>query len=133
MFTTSLQIPLGTFTIKVNIHPTWKTILHCHEQDALCGLLLITKIINFKDFKGCVRYIFASLFYLSKRKQLWNKKNCFLFYLQSSLRSWDSQILSFQMFKVMTSSNAQAWNMEHILLNNLVSKYNLIMKFGQFM
>ena len=33
----------------------------------------------------------------------------------------------------MTSSNAQAWNMKHILLNNLVSKRSLVMKFGQFM
>ena len=33
----------------------------------------------------------------------------------------------------MTSSNAQAWNMKHILLNNLGSKRSLVMKFGQFM
>ena len=33
----------------------------------------------------------------------------------------------------MTSSNAQAWNTKHILLNNLGSKCSLVMKFGQFM
>ena len=33
----------------------------------------------------------------------------------------------------MTSSNAQAWNTKHILLNNLKSKRSLVMKFGQFM
>ena len=33
----------------------------------------------------------------------------------------------------MTSSNAQAWNTKHILLNNLGSKRSLVMKFGQFM
>ena len=33
----------------------------------------------------------------------------------------------------MTSSNIQAWNTKHILLNNLGSKCNLVMKFGQFM
>ena len=33
----------------------------------------------------------------------------------------------------MTSSNAQAWNTKHILLNNLGSKHSLVMKFGQFM
>ena len=33
----------------------------------------------------------------------------------------------------MTSSNAQAWNTKHILLNNLGSKRNLVMKFRQFM
>ena len=33
---------------------------------------------------------------------------------------------------VMTSSNAQAWNTKHILLNNLGSEESLVMKFGQF-
>ena len=33
----------------------------------------------------------------------------------------------------MTSSNAQAWNTKHILLNNLGSKRSMVMKFGQFM
>ena len=33
----------------------------------------------------------------------------------------------------MTSSNGQAWNTKHILLNNLGSKHSLVMKFGQFM
>ena len=32
----------------------------------------------------------------------------------------------------MTSSNAQAWNTKHILLNNLGSKHSLVMKFGRF-
>ena len=33
----------------------------------------------------------------------------------------------------MTSSNTQAWNTKDILLNNLISKRSLVMKFGQFM
>ena len=33
----------------------------------------------------------------------------------------------------MTSSNAEAWNTKHILMNNLGSKRSLVMKFGQFM
>ena len=33
----------------------------------------------------------------------------------------------------MTSSNAQAWNTKHRLLNNLGSKCSLVIKFGQFM
>ena len=33
----------------------------------------------------------------------------------------------------MTSSNAQAGNTKHILLNNLGSKHCLVIKFGQFM
>ena len=46
------------------------------------------------------------------------------------------KIIKFQHFRysnIMTSSNAQAWNMKHILLNNLGSKQILVMKFGQFM
>ena len=42
-------------------------------------------------FKGCVCYIFTSLFCKSKREDLWNKKKCFLFHLESSFRSWDNQ------------------------------------------
>ena len=33
----------------------------------------------------------------------------------------------------MTSSNAQAWYKKFISLNNLGSKYSLLIKFGQFM
>ena len=33
----------------------------------------------------------------------------------------------------MTSSNAQAWNTKHMLLNNLGIKRSLVMKLGQFM
>ena len=33
----------------------------------------------------------------------------------------------------MTSSNAWAWNKKYISLNNLGSKYSLLMKFSQFM
>ena len=48
-----------------------------------------------KELKGCVRYIFACLFCLSKREHLWNKGKCFLFHFESSFRSWDNQILTF--------------------------------------
>ena len=33
----------------------------------------------------------------------------------------------------MTSSNAEAWNTKHVLLNNLGSKHSLVIKYGQFM
>ena len=36
---------------------------------------------------GCVRYIFASLFGMSKRKHFQNKEKCFLFHFESSSRS----------------------------------------------
>ena len=51
------------------------------------------------NFKGCVCYIFASLFFMSKREHLWNKEKCFLFHLEILFRSWDNQILTFQIFK----------------------------------
>ena len=34
--------------------------------------------------KGCVRDIFTSLFCMSKRQDLWNKENCFLFHFKGS-------------------------------------------------
>ena len=47
------------------------------------------------SFKGCVHYIFASLFFMSKREHLWNKEECFLSHLESPFCSWDSWILTF--------------------------------------
>ena len=38
---------------------------------------------------------FASLFYMSKGKHLWNKEKRFLFHMESSFRFWDNQILTF--------------------------------------
>ena len=84
--------------------------------------------------KGCVHYIFATLFLISKREHLWNKEEPFLFHIESSLHSWNNQILTFFRYSnVMTTSNAQAWNTKHILLNNLGNKQSLVMKFSQFM
>ena len=44
-------------------------------------------------FKGCVRYIFVTLFCISKLEHLWNKEKCFLFHFERSFRFWDDQIL----------------------------------------
>ena len=52
-------------------------------------------LIFILKLKGCVRYIFASLFCMSKREHLWIKDKCFLFHLESSFRSRDNQILTF--------------------------------------
>ena len=46
-------------------------------------------------FKGCVRYIFAILFFKSKREHLSNQKKRFLFHFKSSFRSGENQILVF--------------------------------------
>ena len=45
--------------------------------------------------KGCVCYIFASLFCMSNRKYFRNKEKCFLFHFENSSCSWDNQILAF--------------------------------------
>ena len=71
-------------------------------------------------FKVCVCYIFASLFFKSKGEHLWNKENCILFHFKSSCLSWNSQILTFQIFKC------------HLLIN-LGSKHSLVMKCNQLM
>ena len=42
---------------------------------------------------------FLLVCFLSKREHSWNKEKCFLFHLESSFRSWDNQILNFQIFK----------------------------------
>ena len=49
--------------------------------------------------KGCVRYIFASLFFKSKLEHLSNWERCFLFHFKSSFRSQEYQILEFYFFK----------------------------------
>ena len=45
-------------------------------------------------FKGCVHYIFASLFCMSKKSSCERRKNA-LFHFESSSRSWDNQLLTF--------------------------------------
>ena len=61
------------------------------------------------------------------------RRNIF-FNFKSSLRSWYNQILTFQIFKCHDFIKfLEAWNMKHILLNNLRSKQSLVIKFDQFM
>ena len=55
MYTINIGILLVTFTIKVVSHRTRKTILHYHYPDALCELLLITQIIDFKNFRSLTK------------------------------------------------------------------------------
>ena len=51
------------------------------------------------DLKSCVRYIFASLFFKSKRERLWNLEKCVLFHLKISFRSRENQIVEFYIYK----------------------------------
>ena len=85
MYTINLQIPLVTFTIKTVTHRTRKTISHYHQPDALCKLLLITQIINFKKghllkrthSEEIIDYSFTKL--LQPRKHENNDKNVIIF------------------------------------------------------
>ena len=45
--------------------------------------------------KGCTHYIFASLFFKSKKEHLWNLKKCFLFHFKNSFCSRENHILIF--------------------------------------
>ena len=51
------------------------------------------------DFKGCVKYIFASFFFKCKREHLSSSEKCFLFHFKSSFRSRENQILEFCFFR----------------------------------
>ena len=56
---------------------------------------MVEPVYFFVNFKGCVRYIFASVFFKSKREHLSNEEKCFLFHFKSSFRSQENQILEF--------------------------------------
>ena len=62
-------------------------------------ILLLPQCASHGGFKGCVRYIFASLFFKSKLEHLPNWERCFLFHFKSSFRSQENQILEFYIFK----------------------------------
>ena len=49
----------------------------------------------FSTFKGCVRYIFANLLFMSKQEHLQKKEKCFLFHFSFL----NNQFLIFQVFK----------------------------------
>ena len=62
------------------------------KSDKDCNRLLGNNITsNYRkcqnSVKGCVRYIFASLFCKAKREYLSNKKKCFSFHFKSSFCS----------------------------------------------
>ena len=90
--------------IKTTIFPASTTYLPLSYIDSKCWVHEIVQIsIHNKTsnpmVKGCVPYIFASLFFMSKRELLWNKEKGFLFHFKSPFRFWDNQILIFQIFK----------------------------------
>ena len=55
----------------------------------------------------------------------------FLFHFKSSFRLKKNKFYNSTFLNFMTPWNAEAWN-KYISLNNLGSKYSLLMKFGQY-
>ena len=92
--------------------------------------LVILKYFDEMIFKGCVCYVLASLFCMSKREHSWNKEKCFLFHFENSFRSWDNFNFSdIQMTWRHQMPKHETQNTLHIL----GTKHVLVMKFGQFM
>ena len=116
----------------------------CHGKLVSCVKLLLKHYIcktclqhTFPNFetalKGCVCYIFASMYCMFKREHLRNKEKCFLLLFESSSHSWDNQILNFWIFKCHNVIKCPSMKHKTHNFNNLGSKYSLVMKFSQFM
>ena len=72
----------------------------CEIRDLIYGFLMLFAIKELiLWFKGCVWYIFASLFFKSKLQHLPNWERRFLFHFKSSFRSQENQILGFYILK----------------------------------
>ena len=77
---------------------------------------------------------FLLVCFVCLKQSTWERKKNVFYFTSKALLIFE--IIKFKHFRysyIMTSSNAQAWNTKHILLNNLGSKRSLVMKFGQFM
>ena len=83
----------------------------------------ISKVMEY--FKGCVHYIFASLFCMCKRTHFRNKEQYFSFHFESSFCSWDNQVLAFQTFKYPDVIKCLSMKLEPHLLTNFGSIKNL--------
>ena len=100
--------------LKLTIH------LLCHQKTFFCNI------------KGCVRYIFASLFLSLNKSTCQTRENVFyftwkaLFFLEKS----NFEILHFRILLLHQMPKHKI--KKYILLNNLGSKHSLLMKFGKF-
>ena len=75
-------------------------------------------------FKGCFHYIFARLFCISTREHLWNKEK-YTFHFELSFRSWDNQILNFQIFKC--HDVIKSLSMKHETHNWITCEVNIVL------
>ena len=90
-------------------------------------------IQSFLDFKGCVHYIFASLFFKSNESTCQTRKYVFYFTSKTLFVLEKIKFYNFRFSDLMTSSNTLLENKKYILLNNVGGKHSLLMIFGQFM
>ena len=73
----------------IELHKVVKSVKNEKNQILFLSLDPNTiKVVVYTDasFKGCVCYIFASMFCMSKREHLRNKEKCFLFHFENSFR-----------------------------------------------
>ena len=78
--------------VKYYIRPTRIFVIFWVNFGCVCVRfnLINFSIFLYFYFKGCVRYMLASLFCMSKREYLWIEEKCFLFHFKSSFHSWDN-------------------------------------------
>ena len=89
--------------------------------------------IFLEKIKSCVRYIFASLFFKSKREHLSNQGKCFSFHFKSFSRPRKNKFLEFQIFKFHNVIMPKHKTRNTFYKYNFKSEHSLLMKFGQFM
>ena len=65
----------------------------------MVNIFLLDAIFLNQFIKDCVHYIFAGLFFMTKREHSWDKEEVFLVHLEIFFRSWDNQVLYFEIFK----------------------------------
>ena len=93
--------------------------------------VLLNKTINIM-LKGCVCYIFGSLFFKSIKEHMWNSEKCFLFHFKSSFCSQEKSDLS--ILDIQISWSHQMPKHKANIFYWITWKVNsLLMKFGQLL
>ena len=94
------------------------------------GILDFQKGGNLRKGGGGMNPLTNYVVFKSKGEHLRNQEKCFLFQFKSSSRSRENQCLEFQIFKFHDITKWLNIKQEISLLNNLGSKHNLLIKFG---
>ena len=101
----------------------------------MVNIFVLDAIFLNQFINDCVHYIFAGLFFMTKREHSWSKEEVFLFQLESSFRSWDNQILYFEIFKCYDVIKCQhetrntfywiIWEVNRVWKWNLATLFNM--------